>query len=420
MVYVISKNGKPLMPCSNVIARLLLKQGKAKVKKREPFTIKLNYITETEYLQDLTLASDTGSKYSGYAVSNEKDEILYTSEVENRNDVTDKMSQRSMYRRNRRSRKTRYRKPRFDNRKNSIKKDRHSPTLISKFNSHIREIEFIESILPIKRIVFETGTFDPHLMKNSSLSNPKIRHWGYQKGPNYGFENTKARVLNRDNYTCQICKNKSKDSKLEVHHIQFSSENGSDDEENLITLCSKCHKNLHSGKIKLNLSGKTKGTLKHATQMNTIRSYLLKKYPEAIETFGYITKANRLNLGLEKDHYIDACVIATEGRKFGIKTNLYKKKCISDGDFQQTKGIRSEKRITTTKILGFRKFDKVKYLGKYYFIKARMSTGYGILMDINGKEIDFSYMPKGFKISKLKNMKRISARSSCIVDTIKI
>lgn len=59
-------------------------------------------------------------------------------------------------------------------------------------------------------------------------------------------------------------------------------------------------------------------------------------------------------------------------------------------------------------------------IGKYYFIKARMSTGYGILMDINGKEIDFSYMPKGFKISKLKNMKRISARSSCIVDTIKI
>ena len=40
MVYVISQDGKPLMPCSNAIARLLLKQGKAKVKNREPFTIK--------------------------------------------------------------------------------------------------------------------------------------------------------------------------------------------------------------------------------------------------------------------------------------------------------------------------------------------------------------------------------------------
>ena len=47
MVYVISKDGNPLMSCCNVIARLLLKQGKAQVKKREPFTIKLNYETTT-------------------------------------------------------------------------------------------------------------------------------------------------------------------------------------------------------------------------------------------------------------------------------------------------------------------------------------------------------------------------------------
>ena len=52
MVYVISQDSKPLMPCSNPIARLLLKQGKAKVKRREPFTIKLIYET-TDYTQDL-------------------------------------------------------------------------------------------------------------------------------------------------------------------------------------------------------------------------------------------------------------------------------------------------------------------------------------------------------------------------------
>ena len=45
MVYVTSQENKPLMPYSNPIARLLLKQGKAKVKKREPFTIKLTYET---------------------------------------------------------------------------------------------------------------------------------------------------------------------------------------------------------------------------------------------------------------------------------------------------------------------------------------------------------------------------------------
>ena len=62
MVYVISQDGKSLMPCNNPIARLLLKQGKAKVKKREPFTIKLTYET-TNYAQDLTLGVDTGRTY---------------------------------------------------------------------------------------------------------------------------------------------------------------------------------------------------------------------------------------------------------------------------------------------------------------------------------------------------------------------
>ena len=64
MVYVINKNGKPLMPCSNVIARLLLKQGNAKVFRKTPFTIKLNYLT-TEYTQKLTLGVDTGSSHIG-------------------------------------------------------------------------------------------------------------------------------------------------------------------------------------------------------------------------------------------------------------------------------------------------------------------------------------------------------------------
>ena len=123
MVYVISKDGNPLMSCCNVIARLLLKQGKAQVKKREPFTIKLNYET-TNYLQNLTLGVDTGSRTIGTAVSNDNGDILYMSEVVVRNDITEKMTQRAKYRRNRRNRKTRYRKARWLNRANSIKNDR--------------------------------------------------------------------------------------------------------------------------------------------------------------------------------------------------------------------------------------------------------------------------------------------------------
>lgn len=303
MVYVISKDNKPLMPCSNAIARLLFKQGKAKVKKREPFIIKLTYET-FDYTQNLTLGVDTGSGTIGTAVSDDKGNIVYMSKVMVRNDITDKMIQRSKYRRNRRNRKIRYRKARFLNRKNSIKTGRFSPTMTSKLHSHIKEIEYIKSILPITTLVLETGQFDTHLMKNPSLANEKIRHWGYQKGINYGFENTKVMILNRDNYTCQHCKGKHKDSKLEVHHIIYRSQGGSNEQDNLITLCHACHKNLHDGKIKLNLKGKLKGTLKYATQMSSIRCQLLKQYPEAIETFGMVTKTNRLSIGIEKDHHL--------------------------------------------------------------------------------------------------------------------
>ena len=177
MVYIISKDNKVLMPCSNVISRLLLKEGKAKVKKKCPFTIKLTYDT-TNYIQDLYLGLDTGSAHIGSAVVNENNDVFYMSQIEIRNDIADKMTQRSKYRRSRRNRKTRYRKARWLNRRNSIKKDRFSPTMTSKNNSHLKEIKFVKSILPIKKLIIETATFDVHALKN-----PKVIYnkWLYQK-----------------------------------------------------------------------------------------------------------------------------------------------------------------------------------------------------------------------------------------------
>jgi len=411
MVYVINYDNEPLMPCTNAVARLLLKEKKAKYKRKTPFTIKLTY-QATDYTQDLTLGVDTGSGKLGSAVVSEKNEVVYLSEVEVRNDITKKMTKRSKYRRNRRNRKTRYRKPRWLNRKNSIKADRFSPTMTSKINSHLKEINFVNSILPITKTILETGSFDMHAMKNPKVLKNK---WLYQKGINYGFANTKAYVLTRDEHTCQQCKGKSKEKRLEVHHIVYRRNNGSDEEENLITLCKTCHDGVHEGIIQLK-GGKIKGQLKHATQMNSIRIQLLKRLPEAIETFGYITKEHRQVLRLPKEHYVDAVVIASEGKQVNfVNTNLLIKKCISSGDYQQTKGVRSQQTIPTGKIKGFRKFDKVEYLKKEYFIKGRMSTGYAILMDIHGEKIDFSEAPKGMKTPKLTNMTRVSGRKSWII-----
>ena len=413
-VFVLNQRKKALMPTTSQKAKSLLKQGKAKVIKRTPFTIQL-LVQTGETKQPLTLGVDTGSSTIGSAVVDSNNNVLYLSQIEIRNDITKKMEQRSIYRQNRRNRKTRYRKPRFLNRSNSIREDRFSPTMRSKIESHLKEIKFAYSILPITRLILETGTFDPHALKNPDVLTNK---WLYQKGINYGYANTKAYVLVRDNYTCQHCKGKSGDRRLEVHHIIYQEYGGSDEETNLKTLCETCHKKVHKG-ILIIEGGHKKGQLKHATQMNSIRKQLLKRLPEAEETFGFITKEHRQLLKLDKTHCIDAVVIASEGSKFQYKVkNILYKKCIADGDYQQTKGIRSEQKIPTGKINGFRKFDKVKYLGKEYFIKGRMSTGYVILMDIEGKKIDFSQKERGKKTVKMKDLKRIGSRKTWITTSL--
>ena len=138
-----------------------------------------------------------------------------------------------------------------------------------------------------------------------------------------------------------------------MHHIIFRSQNGSDEESNLITLCKTCHDDLHDEKIKLRATGKKKGQLHHATQMNSIRKQLLKRVG-AEETFGFVTKEHRLAAGLPKEHDFDAAVIAAQGTIPTFKTsNVLFKKCVPDGDYQQTKGVRSEQRLTTSKINGF-------------------------------------------------------------------
>ena len=417
MVYVISKDGQPLMPTkrSGKVYRLL-KNKQAKVVKRCPFTIQLLYEPETMVVQEVVLGQDTGSKRIGTAcVANGK--VLYQSQVELRTDIKSKMDGRRQSRGSRRNRKTRYRKPRFLNRANSTKPDRLPPSVRHKVQAHIDEIESCKKILPISKIVFEVSQFDTHLMKNPDLISDKVKHWGYQKGFNYEYSSRREAVLHRDDYTCQCCGKKN--TRLEVHHIVYRSQGGTDDEDNLITLCEECHSAVHDGVLTINRKPKEMN-LKYATHMSIIRSQLLKAYPEAVETFGFVTKENRDHMSLPKEHYIDACVIASGGEEIEANDEIFYKRRIPKGDYQLCKGVRGEQEIPVGKIYGYRKFDKVEYLEKEYFIKGRMSSGYVVLMDIFNNKIDFSDMPRGWKTPKLANCKRRSARSSCLCTSQRI
>ena len=124
VVYVLAPDRRPLMPCSCIIARLLLKEGKAKVLRSTPFTIKLLAEPATAYTQPITLGIDTGSTVIGSAVSTDQGHVVYLSEITVRNDIAETMKERATYRHNR---KTRYRPARWLNRRNSIRTARFSP-----------------------------------------------------------------------------------------------------------------------------------------------------------------------------------------------------------------------------------------------------------------------------------------------------
>jgi len=103
------------MPCKERKAKILLKQGKAKVVKRTPFTIQLLF-GSSGYRQSVNLGIDAGSKHIGLSATT-KEKVLYEADVELRNDIVDLLSTRREARRTKRNHKTRYRKPRFNNRK---------------------------------------------------------------------------------------------------------------------------------------------------------------------------------------------------------------------------------------------------------------------------------------------------------------
>ena len=138
MVYVLNKDGQPLMPTQNhAKVRVLLKQNKAKVVKRCPFTIQLMY-ESTNHTQEITLGVDAGSKVVGLSASIKAIE-LYAAEVILRNDISDLLIAKRQNRRSRRNRKTRYRKKRFLNRVHSKHKGWLAPSIEHKIQTHERK-----------------------------------------------------------------------------------------------------------------------------------------------------------------------------------------------------------------------------------------------------------------------------------------
>jgi len=303
MVYVLSKDGKPLMPTKRYgKVRRMLNDGKAKVIKARPFTIQLTYET-THYTQPITLGIDAGYSIAGFsAVSGSKE--LIAGECKFLESEVDRNKERRIYRRDRRNQK-RYRAPRFNNRRKP--KDWLAPSIQHKLDIHIRIVSLIKSILPITKTIIEIAAFDIQKIKN-----PDIKGKEYQEGEQTGFWNLREYILHRDSHECQNqnCLNKEREIRMQVHHVGFWENDETNRPGNLITLCDKCHRPENHQKEGLLWGWKPNiNPFKAETFMTTVRWRLVNQL-DCEYTYGYITKSRRIALHLEKSHANDAFCVA--------------------------------------------------------------------------------------------------------------
>lgn len=384
MVYVLGPKGNPLMPTArHRKVRHLLRDHLAVVVKRTPFTIRLLYDTP-EIVQEVALGVDAGTTHVGFSATTDTKE-LYASEVTLRTDIVELLSSRREARRTRRSRKTRYREPRFNNRHHA----KFAPSVEQKIQSHLKLMSDINRILPISRTVIEVAQFDIQKIKN-----PDIEGKEYQQGDQMGSWNAREYALCRDGYTCQHCHGKSKDHVLEVHHIE-SRKTGGDSPDNLVTLCKTCHDAYHKGEIALKIT-RASVSLRDAAVMNIMRWELYERASKTFSnvslTYGYITKYTRISNGLEKSHCVDArCIsgnplaLPTEEVYLMRQTRRHNRKIHKSNILT---GGRKKRNQSPYLVKGFRLFDKVAYKGEDCFIFGRRSSGSFDIRLIDGTKVN--------------------------------
>jgi 5-methylcytosine-specific restriction endonuclease McrA len=314
-VFVLDTNKQPLCPVHAGRARILLTEGKAAVFKRYPFTIILKAAIEKPQVHQLRIKIDPGSQTTGIAlVDDARGEVVFAVELVHRGEaIKHALDQRRAVRRGRRQRKTRYRKPRFTNRR---RKDGWiAPSLESRVANILTWVKRLRRICPIGALSLELVKFDLQQMDN-----PEISGLQYQQGTLFGYE-IKQYLLEKWERACSYCA--SQDVPLQVEHIQAKANGGTDRVSNLCMACDSCNKAKGTQDIRVFLAGKpdllarilaqARAPLKDAAAVNTTRWALyerLKQEGLPIECgSGGLTKFNRTQRGLPKAHWIDAACV---------------------------------------------------------------------------------------------------------------
>ena len=323
MVIVIDKRRQPCNTISAAYARILLFTKQAVIHKRFPFTIRLRNDNAVLKDKSYTVKLDPGSRTTGVAITDDKESVVMLAEIEHRGHIIKKsLDKRRVIRRSRRNRKTRYREARFLNR--TRPQGWLAPSVKSRADNVINFIKKHKKLLNINRVMIEDVSFDIAQMSSD------IKLWGndYQQGSLYN-KNLREFIFSKTKGRCSYCGAKAK----EIDHIVPRAKGGTDSTYNLAASCRSCNEK------KSNLSLKEFGKLmnkdysqlepkklpKDAAIVQSARNYMVKEItkiiPDTTTYDAWMTKYNRNQLGLSKQHYYDALSVGEIPTKFNFLTD---------------------------------------------------------------------------------------------------
>lgn len=323
MVFVLNKSKKPLDMISHAKARILLKNRLAVVHKVYPFTIRLKDNSAVSKDRSYTVKIDPGSKHTGIAIVDDKDTVVMLTEVEHRGHIIKRdMDSRRVVRNSRRQRKTRYRESRFLNR--TKPKGWLAPSVKSRADNVINFIRKYKKLININKIMIEYVSFDVTQMS----SDTKLIGTAYQQGPLYNT-NLREFVFSRTNGRCSYCGAKA----TEIDHIIAKANGGTNSTFNLTPACRSCNQKKSNLSLKEfgKLMGKDFSKLepkklpKDAAIVQLARNYMAKEITKLVSDTtlhdAWLTKYNREELGLPKEHYYDALSVGEAPSKFNFLTD---------------------------------------------------------------------------------------------------
>lgn len=314
-VFVLDTDKQPLTPVHPGGARSLLKEGKAAVYRRYPFTIILRAKVEKPAPTPLRLKIDPGARTTGLALVNDATgEVVWAAELTHRGaEISRALDKRRAVRRGRRTRQTRYRAPRFHNRRRRA--GWLPPSLISRVENILTWVGKLSRLCHVTALSQELVRFDMQAMEN-----PEIEGVEYQQGTLIGYE-LREYVLKKWNRTCAYCG--AHNVPLQLEHIVPRAVRVDDRVCNLTLACQPCNQAKGTQDVRVFLAHKpallarmlaqAKAPLKDATAVNATRWELKRRLEEMglpVETgSGGRTKYNRTKQNLPKTHWLDAACV---------------------------------------------------------------------------------------------------------------